>query len=851
MPYREPEVLRFHGTGGPIASFVNEDTSELQALCRIWDSSGLLGITAGPLPDRQLTRVFAAFKAPGKQRQIGDRRGQNSLESQLTGPSRFLPTGPQLCLLTVPRNRCLVGSVTDRRDFYTQAKVTPQRQESNAIGPAMTLACFRGTRAYDDWVGRALALAPRRAVAGIDAPRPALGVLDEQLVHPTFAALLQGDAGGVEFATAAHEGLLLRFGCLQPHGRLQGKHHVGREGPWQGLIIDDFFCLATEAATHVPGDPSVSSACVARAKEAYQAYQILGSDDKDVLSQRCLRVAGAEIDSSPKTVREGATLVSYPADKRLSLAAASVRAAALPALSEELVSILSGSWVSCLLYRRCLMSVLDGLFGLGKKAPAEVPNGSALRPLSRKVAGELQILAVLAPIISTNVSAAPTAEVYATDASLKKGAVVAAKVPEDAALDFWLSSDFKGSPVRLDGKPVGSKDPNPGEAFQAGEELGCPEEDFSSLVDVVPKPPACAYDCLVVGPGSQVFVDEAVQRGLTPSPAIDFQRSSEYDLASPHLREWLVHLVSSRVVKSAILWPACASFSPCFGSSLACSRRRGPSDPRPRDQRGAATCLVVLLAAARAGVPAVLLQPATSSMSKLAVWGSIASRAGCYDYELPSGPGLRLRLLSCHMPVLQIRAPPAGVNSEDARWLPNVNEALCGAIVSLCASGHDLSAAGEVARQGLHNVAVNDLLIAAPWVPKAVWTFSRPMHINVLECLAALKAIKITVLGGGDRRIPIFLDSSVARGALAKGRSSSRQLRKVLLKAAAWLVCGGTYAGYLHAPTSLNTADDPTRSRPIRAPASSSLILDLQVPASALCGFSDRSLDSAFSSSGA
>ena len=90
---------------------------ELQALCRIWDRSGLLGITAGPLPDRLLTRVFAAFKAPGKQRQIGDRRGQNSLESQLTGPSRFLPTGPQLCLLTVPRNRCLVGSVTDRRDF--------------------------------------------------------------------------------------------------------------------------------------------------------------------------------------------------------------------------------------------------------------------------------------------------------------------------------------------------------------------------------------------------------------------------------------------------------------------------------------------------------------------------------------------------------------------------------------------------------------------------------------------------------------------------------------------------------------------------------------------------------------
>ena len=619
-------------------------------------------------------------------------------------------------------------------------------------------------------------------------------------------ALLQGDAGGVEFATAAHEGLLLRLGCLQPHGRLQGKHHVDREGPWQGLIIDDFFCLATEAATHVPGDPSVSSACVDRAKESYQAYQTLGSDDKDILSQRCLRVAG--IDSSPETVREGASLVglvAYPADKRLSLAAASVRAATLPALSEELVSILSGSWVSCLLYRRCLMSVLDG---------------------------------VLAPIISTNVSASPTGEVYATDASLKKGALVATRVPEDAALDLWLSSDFKGSPVRLDGRPVGSKDPSPNEASQAVEDPGCLEEEVCGPIGTAPKPPACAYDCLVVGPGSQAIVDEAKRWGLTPSPAIDFHRSSEYDLASPHLREWLVHLVSSRVVKSAILWPACASFSPCFGGSIGFSRRRSPSDPRPRDQRGAATCLAVMLAAARAGVPAVLLQPATSSMSKLAAWGSLAGRAGCYDCELRVGPGLRLRLLSCHMPVLHIRSPPAGVTSEDARWLPHVNEALCSSFLSLLASAQGQPATCEAGRQGLHNVAVNDLLIAAPWVPKAVWTFSRPMHINVLECLAALMAIKITVLGGGDQRVPIFLDSSVARGALAKGRSSSRQLRKVLLKAAAWLVCGGTYAGYLHAPTSLNTADDPTRSRPIRAPASSSLILGLQVPASALCGFS-------------
>ena len=78
------------------------------------------------------------------------------------------------------------------------------------------------------------------------------------------------------------------------------------------------------------------------------------------------KVAGAEVDSSCETVKDGATLVGFPAVKQLALSAASLCAASLPVISEELVSMLCGSWVSCLMYRRCLMSCLDKLFALGK-----------------------------------------------------------------------------------------------------------------------------------------------------------------------------------------------------------------------------------------------------------------------------------------------------------------------------------------------------------------------------------------------------------------------------------------------------------------------------------------------------
>ena len=64
------------------------------ALCKIWDAAGLLDLAPGPLPDRALTRIFGAFKAQGVQRQIGDRRGQNSKECSWTVFRGFCPRGP-------------------------------------------------------------------------------------------------------------------------------------------------------------------------------------------------------------------------------------------------------------------------------------------------------------------------------------------------------------------------------------------------------------------------------------------------------------------------------------------------------------------------------------------------------------------------------------------------------------------------------------------------------------------------------------------------------------------------------------------------------------------------------------
>ena len=88
LPYVEPEVIRFPGQSSASPSFAGESKDELLRLCKVWDAAGLLGPIPGPLP----------------------------------------------------RLMCISGSVTDRRDFHTQAGVSLERSLTNACGPALPLS---------------------------------------------------------------------------------------------------------------------------------------------------------------------------------------------------------------------------------------------------------------------------------------------------------------------------------------------------------------------------------------------------------------------------------------------------------------------------------------------------------------------------------------------------------------------------------------------------------------------------------------------------------------------------------------------------------------------------------------
>ena len=274
----------------------------------------------------------------------------------MLGPSRHLPTGPLLTNLKVANlSELLVGASTDRADFYHQVLVSNERARSNCVGTTMALRDFAGTKAHArllDSLRSRSSLSREQRGDLLNVPPPE-AVLPSTKVAGCFASLFQGDHGGVEFATAAHEGLLCSWDLLHPSRRLSSAAPAPLKGPWEALVIDDYFALSAEPIGLAEGlsgrglsdalRSSAAASCVLRAKAAYSAEDLNGSDHKDVLGSLSFRAAGAHVDSSIESVRDGLVLIGAAPEKRLALAWISLKAACLPQISEELASALAGS----------------------------------------------------------------------------------------------------------------------------------------------------------------------------------------------------------------------------------------------------------------------------------------------------------------------------------------------------------------------------------------------------------------------------------------------------------------------------------------------------------------------------
>ena len=614
------------------------------------------------------------------------------------------------------------------------------------------------------------------------------------------------------WSSRRHEALLTQAQVLPgpSKGRLLGKRAVACTDLWSGLIIDDLFAVSCERPPSrlelEQGWASKSELLVREAKKAYDRERVRGSDAKDQFGRRVFVVAGAQVDASEATLAEGHVLVGLPAHRRFALSYASLLVAESRHCSEELGSILAGSWVSALLFRRCLMCCIGPLFSCGKREASD--GGGRLLRLPAAARLDLVMLSVLAPIIVSDVGVPTSTVVGASDASLARGACCSTCVPEPVAQHLWQAADQKGHYTMLS-DPAGS----------ILDSLGLERE-----ADAAPspeRPVACSFDFLEVRSGGG-WLTPLLCNACNVGPVFDFQASPHFDLASRDPLEWILFMLQERRLRTVILFPPVGSFSPAYRPVRRTGARPqgtpGGDKRTSRENRILGAALAILHVALRVGALAVLAHPSRSFALRHPSWTAFADLGGVSRCVLPGCSAFSDS--TCAAEALVCPPTPRAVFPAPASL------ALKGLFLDFLSSLHP----EPPPRSGFESLVLNDIMLSYPWEVQSSWAWRGKSHINVLEARAFLHALRLRARRGGDERFVHALDSAVARGALAKGRTTSRLLLPVVRASGALQAAYGLYPSIPFCPTRLNTSDAPTRGYEMAPPCRHSLLESLQGP---------------------
>ncbi|CAE7031764.1 dnc [Symbiodinium natans] len=711
LPYQEPKILQ-HGldpTWADLPDVSLESPTENHRLALLWSTQNILHLKRGPPNLRTACRVFNAFKDDSRDRQIGDRRAQNCLEYSISGPSKNLPCGAQLVSLLVKRySQKVVAFISDRKDFYHQMRVSEERACSNALGFSFSPESFdaEGSSSVDSphdasYAEQAHSLLTcgleghRLASCDVASHNKRKGVLVPSEVTPCFMSLFQGDHLGVEYALEAHSQLLSFYGALPDGQRLLGGCPAPLSDTWAALVIDDFVSLSVVPAA-TKAEETQAAALHRAAICAYKAEEVMGSPEKDVIGATNFKAIGAEVISGDAAVRNGLVTAAAP----------------------------ESALTSCCPLFACGQAPY---FVFEPVAKTTACPSDMKRPigLSRRTAQELALCGALMPLFASDLCAEHSESLYATDASLGRGAICKTTIPRDLSRSLWLSSDRKGGYSRLD---------FPARANCRAAGIPLSDEDCEAHLDPedIPRAPEFILDLIEICGGSAVVSKEASELGLVVGPPIDISESPHFDILDASFGVWLGSMLSSGRARSLFLSPPCATFSPAAYPKLGTpAKSERISRGQSRIKIGSALaqrCLAFFCIAWYWDVPTLFVTPRLSRLAWTRWWKAVAGN-----------------------------------------WCPS---AAC---------------------PGIENIIINDCLCAAKWQVTTVIPWRSSSHINVLELASLVALLRNIAREEPDARVTALSDSSVAKSALAKGRSTSRALTPALQRATALQLAFGLY----------------------------------------------------------
>lgn len=378
-------------------------------LARLWSTRGLLAL----FDDEGVQRLQKSNPRPTDWRQEACQLGERSI----SGPSRFLPIGHMMTSLHCHRDQVLKGIITDRKDFYHQAYVTRQKAHLN-LPFAYNIEEFYNTSAYDDLMRIREERRKSRKHREIVGDRygkihDAQSTSSSSLVFPAFKSLFWGSSllcRRMALCWRAMDSSLplqrYKASILFPedlYGRV-----------WS--LMTTLQCLNKLLASGVKGCPALNTVLMLLLVPIRELC--VGAPEQDVNGSLHFKIVGAEVDSRLKMRSRGQVLVGAPMDRRLSLAALSLKVCQFPVISRAVASRLAGAWTCVMMYRRCLTCIFKEIYGLGV---VDGHSDDEVIPFRRSASTEMALAATLSFVASSNVDAFTTEEFMPPTLHFQKG----------------------------------------------------------------------------------------------------------------------------------------------------------------------------------------------------------------------------------------------------------------------------------------------------------------------------------------------------------------------------------------------------------------------------------------------
>ena len=415
--FRDPDVLRKPEDQWPVSkpAKVHCDRKELLALAERWDSLGACRLIPAASKDfAEAVGLFVVPKDTRFDRLIVNPTTINSRMHKISDSTKSLAPGCMLTQLSLSESECFRFSADDLTDFYYTFRVSPQRASRNAI-----------RMKFQSWEVEHLSCFDSRLVG--------------QEVLICLASLAMGDSLAVEVAQQSHLNVLKKLcGSMLEHESLRYRAPCPRGDFVELLAIDDHVGLQKLPLKDLPKNPELRDTTVFKSAEL--AYKHVGLVQHERKRKRNLTsgvILGADFDGIKGRVMA-------PRDRIIILSMISSIVAMQGTCTLHLLSMILGSWISVLLFRRPLFSLISSLFKEGQNFDKH-----KIFCLSRQSRNELQLLSVLGSMAFSDLRAKYHHQIFSTDASPWGAAVVAASVEPAVSRELWRHCEQKGYYTKL------------------------------------------------------------------------------------------------------------------------------------------------------------------------------------------------------------------------------------------------------------------------------------------------------------------------------------------------------------------------------------------------------------------